>query len=168
MDQNVNPFLFFRKEDVFSHWAPIGFHVCGLNYCCGEQYLMHQKAMLFGDIGIAGQIMHTADPKEHKKLGRMVARFDIEEWEAKARYIAYLGNFAKAAQNINVLLELLKTGERPIAEASPYDAVWGIGLAKDDPRAQNPESWQGSNWLGQVWMQVRRTFQQTGVDRWMI
>lgn len=36
-----------------------------------------------------------------------------------------------------------------------FDAVWGIGLAADDPRAQDPEQWPGRNLLGFALMRVR-------------
>jgi predicted NAD-dependent protein-ADP-ribosyltransferase YbiA (DUF1768 family) len=39
-------------------------------------------------------------------------------------------------------------GERVLAEASPADAVWGIGVAADDPRAAEPDRWPGANLLG--------------------
>lgn len=31
---------------------------------------------------------------------------------------------------------------------SPVDSIWGIGLAADDPRCENPEQWRGLNLLG--------------------
>jgi len=42
-----------------------------------------------------------------------------------------------------------------IAEASPHDAIWGIGLSADDPRAQDVENWPGLNLLGKALVQVR-------------
>ncbi|MGN6746782.1 NADAR domain-containing protein, partial [Neisseria sp. P0024.S002] len=44
-------------------------------------------------------------------------------------------------------------------EASPVDAIWGIGLAQDDPRAQNPLQWRGLNLLGFALMKVRDELQ---------
>jgi ribA/ribD-fused uncharacterized protein len=43
---------------------------------------------------------------------------------------------------------LLATGDRVLVEASPLDPVWGIGLAADDPQAQDPAQWRGRNLLG--------------------
>lgn len=40
-------------------------------------------------------------------------------------------------------------------EASPVDAVWGIGLAADDARARDPRSWRGQNLLGFALMEAR-------------
>ena len=50
---------------------------------------------------------------------------------------------------------LKETGDNEIVEASPYDKVWGIGLAADDPRAQHKDTWQGKNLLGIVLTAVR-------------
>ena len=45
---------------------------------------------------------------------------------------------------------LLQTGDRRLAEASPHDNLWGIGLSACDPRASSPDSWYGKNLLGQA------------------
>lgn len=50
---------------------------------------------------------------------------------------------------------LLNTGDRVLVEASPMDRIWGIGLAADDPRAENPASWRGLNLLGFALMDAR-------------
>ncbi|MGN6153986.1 MAG: NADAR domain-containing protein [Lysobacteraceae bacterium] len=42
-----------------------------------------------------------------------------------------------------------------LVEASPVDAVWGIGLAAADPGAHDPERWRGANLLGFALMDVR-------------
>ena len=47
-------------------------------------------------------------------------------------------------------LALIQTDDRRLAEASPHDALWGIGLSAHDPRASSPDSWCGQNLLGQA------------------
>jgi len=42
-----------------------------------------------------------------------------------------------------------------LAGASPYDTKWGIGLARDDPRAKQRHLWRGTNYLGEILTQVR-------------
>ena len=65
------------------------------------------------------------------------------------------GLISKFVQNPVMRQELLNTGDTIIAEASPYDTVWGIGLAEDDPRAQDQSQWLGKNLLGVALMEVR-------------
>lgn len=50
---------------------------------------------------------------------------------------------------------LLGTGDAVLVEASPVDAIWGIGLAADHPDAPHPSRWPGLNLLGFALMQVR-------------
>ena len=45
---------------------------------------------------------------------------------------------------------LLSTGNRRLAEASPHDDVWGIGLRANDSAASNPAAWRGQNLLGSI------------------
>ena len=47
-------------------------------------------------------------------------------------------------------LALVQTGDRRLAEASPHDTLWDIGLSARDPRASSPGSWRGQNLLGQA------------------
>lgn len=50
---------------------------------------------------------------------------------------------------------LLQTDDKVLVEASPVDAIWGIGFAADDDRADDPARWRGLNLLGFALMQVR-------------
>ena len=55
---------------------------------------------------------------------------------------------------------LENTGARRIAEASPHDKVWGIGLIASDPRTASPTSWCGLNLLGQALERTRELLRQ--------
>ena len=70
------------------------------------------------------------------------------------------GNLAKFGQHPELRDFLLGTGRTVIVEASPRDAIWGIGLAADDSRAATPENWPGLNLLGFALMEVRRQLAQ--------
>ena len=50
---------------------------------------------------------------------------------------------------------LLKTGDLFLAEASPVDRNYGIGLEATDPAAKDPANWTGKNLLGETLMKVR-------------
>ena len=54
--------------------------------------------------------------------------------------------------------KLLETNDKIIAEASPNDSIWGIGLSKYDKDATNPKNWKGKNLLGFILMDIRDEF----------
>ena len=145
----------FFWSGPFSQWYPSVFIIGQFQYSCAEQYMMAEKARLFGDKIMEEAIMDTADPAAQKQYGRQVANFDDKTWKAHARDIVKQGSMAKYSQNPHLLKTLLATGTKTIVEASPEDRVWGIGLRKTDPRAQRRETWRGTNWLGQVLTEVR-------------
>ena len=41
-----------------------------MGYRCAEQYMMAEKARLFGDTGAERWILDTDDPRKQKKLGQ--------------------------------------------------------------------------------------------------
>ena len=120
-----------------------------------EAWMMAEKAKLFGDAETRQKILASCDPKEQKELGRKVKNFNADVWNANAKSIVYEGCKLKFAQNHNLLKTLLETEGTLIVEASPYDKIWGIGLAEDNPLIHDPKNWQGTNWLGEVLTQLR-------------
>jgi len=157
-------FLFFwghkaRPENlgkhVLSQWWPATFTVEGQRYPTAEHYMMAEKARLFGDGDIEARILAATDPGAAKALGRKVRGFDPARWERHCLDIVIRGNAAKFGQNPELGGWLRKTGDAVLVEASPVDPVWGIGLAADDPRAQEPDLWPGTNLLGFALMRVR-------------
>jgi ribA/ribD-fused uncharacterized protein len=156
MENNKQYYFFYKTRHPFSNWHPCTFEdEQGNEYNCSEQYMMAQKALLFGDKEIFEKIMGTPDPRTQKELGRAVKGFNSKIWEENAKRIVYDGCKLKFEQNPKLLNELLNTNGRELVEASPYDRVWGIGLAEDDPRIHDPKNWQGTNWLGEVLTQLR-------------
>jgi len=57
--------------------------------------------------------------------------------------------------------KLKKTGDAILAEASPQDKIWGIGMTADDPDAKNPDHWNGQNILGDILMEIRGSVKDT-------
>ena len=68
------------------------------------------------------------------------------------------GNYAKFTQNPAMKHHLLSTGNKRLAEASPPDPVWGVGLRADDPRAKGPRQWRGKYLLGEALSAIREEF----------
>lgn len=88
-----------REETVdascLSQWFPCYFTVEGNTYTTAEQYMMAEKARLFGDEEIRRQILREEDPMGCKRLGRQVQQFDKDVWDACCGEIVVAGNIAK-------------------------------------------------------------------------
>ena len=125
--------------------------------------MMAGKAALFDDAATLARIMAVQPgeasfhrtPMQQRLLGREVTPFADATWREAARAIVLRGNRARFAQNPDLRATLLATGTRTLVEGSAKDRLWGVGLAWNDPAIENPANWKGTNWLGQVLMQVR-------------
>ena len=142
-------------KGCLSQWWPVDFAVDGMTYHSAEHFMMAAKALLFGDTETADRIRQAPHPGAAKALGREVRGFDEQRWTERRFDLVVAGNLAKFSQHQDLLGFLLGTGSRVLVEASPQDAVWGIGLAADDDRAASPENWPGLNLLGFALMEVR-------------
>lgn len=160
-----NKFLFFWghqpakdgtiTKTCFSQWWESSFTVDGIEYKSAEHWMMAKKAELFGDKEIQEKIVACKSPAEAKKFGREVRNYDNETWLANRFQIVKEGNLHKFSQHEDLKQFLLNTNERIIVEASPVDAIWGIGMASDDKECNYPEKWKGLNLLGFALMEVR-------------
>jgi ribA/ribD-fused uncharacterized protein len=157
-------FLFFwghqpSKSGVtaacFSQWYHAPFAVDGQRYPTAEHFMMAEKAALFGDREIRARVLQAGSPGAAKALGREVRGFDEATWVANRFSIVVRANTAKFAQNPEMGQFLQETGSHVLVEASPVDRIWGIGMARDHEKANNPNLWRGLNLLGFALMQVR-------------
>lgn len=165
-----NPFI------LFSNWAftPF-FDEDGRWFASNEVYMMWRKAMLFGAKDVADEIITlipetTTEPagwsklmKTIKSLGKKDIGFKQDVWNANRERVMYDGLMLKMQQHPKIKAVLLSTGDRPIAEASPRDKIWGIGKGATSPEAQDPSQWyiNGSlNLLGKALMAVRVTLRK--------
>jgi len=156
-------FTFFWGGE-FSQWYDSPMTIRGVDYSCAEQYMMAEKARLFGDAENEARIMATTSPSEQKMYGRCVKGFDKDLWEKHCKRIVYIASWEKYTQNPELMKLLLATEGTTIVEASPWDRIWGIGLKETDPRCLDRNEWRGTNWLGQVLMQVRDEFIKHGKE----
>lgn len=140
---------------ILSNWYRSEMTVDGIVYNCVEQHMMAEKAREFNDPASEQLIMTTAHPREQKALGRKVTGFDQQQWKDCCLERVLPGISAKFQQSPALAEMLLSTQDKKIAEASPYDVIWGIGLSSDDLRARDPLQWQGANFLGELLMIVR-------------
>lgn len=143
-------------KSCLSQWYPAPFHEDGRYFATAEHYMMHGKAVLFGDAASAAAVLATSDPAQAKALGRGIQGFDEQRWQAARMDIVLQANWLKFSQNPALGRFLLGTGAQVLVEASPVDRIWGIGLAADAAQARDPARWRGLNLLGFALMQVRQ------------
>ena len=142
-------------KSCLSQWWPVEFTVEGETYRSAEHFMMVGKARLFDDEDAARRILDAGDPQLAKKLGRTVRGFDPATWAEQCFDVVVRGNEAKFGQHPDLAAFLRSTAPAVLVEASPSDAIWGIGLAAADPRAATPSTWAGTNLLGFALMAVR-------------
>ncbi|MBO4887536.1 MAG: O-acetyl-ADP-ribose deacetylase [Firmicutes bacterium] len=159
------------ENGIFSQWyhdpgCPI--IINGREYLTAEQYMMSEKALLFGDLESYSKIMSEPSPRKCKQLGRGVKNFDQGIWDTAFREILFHGNLGKAQSDIQFLSALLDTEDAVLIEASPYDDIYGAGIEKQDlltidgELKVHPKNWhkegsskQAENNLGFVLMGIR-------------
>ncbi|KAK6436884.1 hypothetical protein LTR95_006925 [Oleoguttula sp. CCFEE 5521] len=163
--------LFFWEETEkvgwLCQWYPCRFSepdypVAGA-FNCAEQYMMYRKALLFGDVGTAKQIMEASSPRKQKLWVLLLL-----EWERARSAIVERGSCLKFTQGTNVsslnmssnedrtaLKDFLPgTKDLELVEASPFDRIWGIGY-KAEEAPNTPRSPWGMNLLGKALMKAR-------------
>lgn len=142
-------------KSCLSQWWPSMIKEEGRIYHTAEHYMMAHKALLFNDIESVELIAENTNPKEVKALGRKVKNFDEQKWNQAKYEIVRQGNLLKFSQNPSLASYLISSGSDIIVEASPVDAIWGIGMAENHPDVMYPEKWKGENLLGFALMEVR-------------
>jgi len=65
-------------------------------------------------------------------------------WDAEKRDVMKDICRHKLQQHLYIEKTLRKSGDRKLIEDSPKDGIWGRG-----------HGWQGKNWLGEIWMELR-------------
>ena len=142
-------------KTCMSQWWKAEFTEEAVVYKTAEHYMMAQKAKLFNDMEVFEKIIAKESPKDVKDLGRQIKNFDAALWNANKYQIVKQGNYMKFSQNESLKQFLIQTKNKILVEASPVDAIWGIGLAEDSPKAKNSIEWRGENLLGFALMEVR-------------
>lgn len=144
-----------EMNGYLSNWYLSDFAINDITYSSMEQYMMYQKAILFGDSEIAEQILESTDVGKIKALGRMVNNYDDAIWNGMRQIIVYEGLLEKFRQNDTLKKQLLATQRDILAECAVQDKIWGIGLSMKDDKRFNMDNWQGQNLLGFCLMRVR-------------
>lgn len=144
-----------EENGYLSNWYPAAFTTDGVTFSTMEQYMMYRKAVCFGDVKVAEQILATEDVAEIKAFGRLVSGYDESLWNGVRQIVVYEGLLAKFLQNPDLRKQLKETESAVLAECAVKDRIWGIGLSMHDPDRLDQVKWQGQNLLGYTLMMVR-------------
>ena len=108
------------------------------------------------------KIMLAEDPLTCKKLGDQATRTreSFQKWESHKREVMEKADINKFSQNEHLKAVLLSTGERLLAEASPRDTYWGIGMHMSHRQKTDIQQWPGQNVLGETLMKVRNLLRE--------
>jgi ribA/ribD-fused uncharacterized protein len=145
---NWCPSPFVSEEELEKEGSP---HV----YENNEQYMMAEKARLFGDDNALANILSNGDPAFCKKWGRRVKGFDAVIWNNNCKKIVSNGIYYKFTQNREMGDYLVSTGDKILVETNPHDNIWGIGITAHEAARSLPSQWPGTNYLGECLMEVR-------------
>ena len=162
---SMNNFIGFYHEydgfGCFSNWYHAEFDYAGVHFKNSEQFMMYHKVLMFWQDDLAEKILASDDPGECKNLARQkFPEFVPEVWDKTCYQIVKRGVRAKFIQNPDILKTLLGTGNALLAECSPRDTKWGIGLDISDPAINDISKWRGHNLLGRILMEVRDELNQ--------
>ena len=158
----TDKYVFFWQE-YFSNWA---YAQGGLKIKIGDQeykvptsehLFMIFKAQYFKDEESVQAILKSKTPKEAKAIGRNVKNFVPDKWDAvSSRYMtkAVTMRYEQDKKFAKMLTDKKYEG-KTFVEASPYDKIWGVGLAEDNPDIEDSSKWQGQNKLGKCLTALR-------------
>ena len=157
--ETPNQISFFRKYCPLSNHSPSPFKdPNGKSYNCNEQFFLSEKCLAYGQENAAKNIMEMTDPAKMVNEAK-VCNVHNELWEENKYDIMITGLLSKFEQNEEHKEFLLNTGQKLLVEGSPYDTVWGVGIAHYSKWINNPQRWRGENLLGQALMQARHMLQ---------
>lgn len=164
--------VFFHKPDepygFLSNWFYSPFDINDTHYTSAEQYIMHQKCLLFGDENSAKAILATEYPEKQQDIGRQAKGYVNNVWAGSRQLIAVRGLFAKFRQNDELMGKLLETNEAYLVECAHTDTIWVCGKRLNEPDRLDASKWNGQNILGFSLMEVRNNIQANkNVERHM-
>jgi ribA/ribD-fused uncharacterized protein len=180
--QQENPVFFwlpYARNGFLSNWfRPADFvdPKSKLKFSSSEQFYMAAKAAIAGDKVNFMEIMYIDEPEPIKKIGRLVKSPNMTEsdfkdlWDQNQVPVMEVACYLKFSQNPDLKRALLSTDDAKLAEASPYDTIWGIGIREEEAKLIHPDNLipgymhrgkaLGNNYLGRVLMNLREQLRE--------
>lgn len=149
-------FIFFFGHTTNSEWDVFSnfYSINNDESKTSEKFFMLGKAIFFEDMESYEKIKKSKTPREAKVLGRKVKNFDDNLWEVYKIEAMMRALREKRSICPEFKEALIKTENKIIVEASPYDRIWGIGY-REKEALSNYDKW-GQNLLGKCLMRLRK------------
>ena len=151
---NEKYIAFHGEHSPYSNFYYNPFVLNNTKYANAEQWIQHQKSLLFNDNDTANKILETDNPYEIKQLSRNITGFDKDTWRSKGYDICYKGVEAKFKQNESLFSMLKSTGSKRLIEATT-DRLWGTGVAFQDANVLTEDKWYNLGWLSEMLQTIR-------------
>ena len=152
---------FHGRSSFLSNFFPAAFTEGNSVYSCSEQMYQQELCLFFGDAKAARSVMLQTDPVKMKAIGDQMLRSNkakSDQWfQFHARKVMKSAVHQKFSQNHSIRNQLLQLNGS-FAEANQHDCRWGIGLAIHNDDWKDKNKWKGSNWLGEILLEVKDSF----------
>lgn len=145
----------YEPAGFLSNWFLSDFVSDGIRYTSAEQYIMHQKCLLFEDYASAFSVMKTDRPEQQQKIARGAKNYNETVWNGMRQIVLTKALLAKFSQNPDLKKKLLATKDCYLVECARSDKIWACGIGLYDERKNHIDNWCGKNILGFSLMQVR-------------
>ena len=123
-------------------------------YHSSEQFIQHQKCLLFGDRVTEKLVLGVETALECKLVSKNMQNFDNKTWNENAKASCTPGILAKFEQHPTLANLLKSTGNKKIVECCK-DKDWGTGVPLHDVNALKPSYWHSQGLLGNILETVR-------------
>ena len=128
--------------------------VNGKTFVCNEQFIVHEKAKMFGDMASASQVMQMTNPLKMKHLGGNIENYEHQRWKQNSVKIIASCNQIKYESHPAAMKVLMATGHKTIGEATA-SREWGIGININNDECLDTSKWTGANKMGKILMKIR-------------
>ena len=157
IDENEKVRGFFRELNPLSNFHPTQFSINDITYHSSEQFIQHQKSVMFGDQSTEKMILMAEAPLECKSIGNNISNFNATDWKENAKAMCCL--LAKFEQHPLLAKLLTRTNGYKLVECC-NDKVWGTGVPLHVPNALKPTEWHSQGLLGEMLETVRDIINQ--------
>ncbi len=141
---------FYDKHSVFSNFYLNLMEVSGNKYASNEHFYTVKKCEMSDKPELALRASRAKYPLQANAIGRSVKLDNDMRLE-----VMKTGLLVKFTMDGPLKEDLLNTGNKLIAEASPFDLFWGTGCGLRDPGLKDSKNWKRENNMGKLLMSIR-------------